>query len=119
MWLGNKQEVKTDKYGREAGFLGAVLNFGPVSLSNGTRDAWGPVGPAAYSCCDRPVAVRSPTCPCCPVSVDWGKEQVGTVGARTRAAGTLSWGRLVADFQSLSSRIRVQRGNRMEMPSAV
>lgn len=34
-------------------------------------------------------------------------------------ASTLSWGRLVADFQSLSSRIRVQRGNRMEIPSAV
>lgn len=30
-----------------------------------------------------------------------------------------SCGRLVADFQSLSSRMRVQRGKRMEMPSAV
>lgn len=32
---------------------------------------------------------------------------------------TLSWGKLVALFQSLSSRICVMRGNRIEMPSAV
>lgn len=32
---------------------------------------------------------------------------------------TLSWCRLVAVFQSLSSRIRVIRGKRMDIPSAV
>lgn len=44
----------------------------------------------------------------------WGGEYTYSL-----RAATLSWGRLVADFQSLSSRIRVQRGNRMEIPSAV
>lgn len=59
-----------------------------------------------------------------------GDERVGEQGRCPRwdsgvgtptgpSAGTLSCGRLVADFQSLSSRIRVQRGNRMEIPSAV
>lgn len=43
----------------------------------------------------------------------------GVEDTRAREAGTLSWGRLVADFQSLSSRMRVQRGKRMEIPSAV
>lgn len=36
-----------------------------------------------------------------------------------RALRTLSWCRLVAVFQSLSSRTLVMRGKRMEMPSAV
>lgn len=45
--------------------------------------------------------------------------QWGTGHTHSPGGGTLSWGRLVADFQSLSSRIRVQRGKRMDIPSAV
>lgn len=81
-----------------------------------------------------PLVLQRVRPPSSPVSVPWVEESMeGTGGRRpgfpgwdrgrghTRSpgAGTLSWGRLVADFQSLSSRIRVQRGNRMEIPSAV